>query len=609
MIFILAVVLIPALIVTQVAGSSGAGPDVQTWFHNTAVKNWTGTIADNQVRQSHLYEISVSSDQSTFFDSFVYETIPRNGHGKITTPGDPSSTTDEDDSITIEVPLNMSMAWSSFLYNADVEIKVKRLDGVPTLASDAIIRPSTLGYAITQGTGDIRIAVPYSSAGARFSVEFKDNAYSYQVNGTGDNVYYIQDEVPNGEGYVPEIPAGAPIVGTEPRDALLIFASPFENPEDVPSKLAANTYVVPQGQLSGLNTTTANTLYFEPGVYYSGSTSHANLSASVNWVYFAPGSYVKSAIEFNNESSLVMATGHGVLSGEQYLYQANTADGYKNEKSDDTSLRMWSGHVPSDRNQTFRLNGPTVNSPPFNSMDFKGDVNSLVMDAQDYKQVGAYYGQTDGLENYPCSHVRNVFYHSNDDTIKTYYSDVMVENITVWKGKTAPTIQFGWSSRNASNITVQNVDIIHSRYQTNGSHPSIIGANQIYQSAETDTRTGNMSNTLSDITFQHIRSEGISPSLLRVVPLANWEGITISDVWVEAFVDNATGMSTSYIPAWTDAAGQQMPIDRMVIKDVTTGEGRRPHSLISNGFGLTNGGIANIDVSPDYVVVGNVTII
>ena len=61
------------------------------------------------------------------------------------------------------------------------------------------------------------------------------------------------------------------------------------------------------------------------------------------------------------------ATGYGVLSGEQYVYQANIEAGYCNEQSNQNGLRMWSG-VSSDDQQTFILNGVTINAPPFNSM-------------------------------------------------------------------------------------------------------------------------------------------------------------------------------------------------------------------------------------------------
>lgn len=95
---------------------------------------------------------------------------------------------------------------------------------------------------------------------------------------------------------------------------------------------------------------------------------------------------------------------------------------------------MWSGVRSNDQMQTFIHNGVTINTSPFNSMDFTSDLITISTLVSDYKQVGVFFGQTDGLEDYPGSSVRDVFYHSNDDTIKKKnYSNVNIERITVWK--------------------------------------------------------------------------------------------------------------------------------------------------------------------------------
>ena len=65
----------------------------------------------------------------------------------------------------------------------------------------------------------------------------------------------------------------------------------------------------------------------------------------------------------------------------------------------------------------------------------------------DYKQVGAFFFQTDGPELYAGSTAHDVFYHTNDDTIKIYYSNVAVRRVVVWKGHNDPVIQMGWASK------------------------------------------------------------------------------------------------------------------------------------------------------------------
>lgn len=118
-----------------------------------------------------------------------------------------------------------------------------------------------------------------------------------------------------------------------------------------------------------------------------------------------------------------------MLSGGKYVYQANTAEAYQNIGSNGDSLRIWSGKSTSGEQQSFVLTGVTTNSPPFNSIDFTGDLSTISIMQTDYKQVGAYFGQTVGTTLYSGSSVSNTFYHSGDDTIKVYGSDITVQNV------------------------------------------------------------------------------------------------------------------------------------------------------------------------------------
>ena len=571
LVFLLLVPLVSLVQWTAALNSTVDNGKLKTWWHNTGEINTHTPVQDGNVRQSHMYSIQIGSEQTgPFYDSFTYETIPRNGQGDILIPGDPSSTTNNNDGVTIEPDVNITMAWSSFLYSDDVWVKITRFNfSSAANASSIIIRPTNLGYTVTTLGDDILIHVPYNSDshGTRFSVEFQDDLYEYHDSCGAGGCGYVQDSNPSGYSYISSYSSKNPIMSVEPQNALLIFASPFLDSSLVPDVNASSSYILYPGYVSDLSSITASTIVFTPGVYYFTGTSHANLSSSVNWVYFEAGAYVKGAVQFSTSNPTVKATGHGVLSGEQYVYQANPSQGYTNAGSNTCSLRMWSGISSSDVNQTLYLAGPTINSPPFNSMDFVGDVSSMNVQAWDYKQVGAFFGQTDGLENYPGSWIRDVFYHSNDDTIKTYYSNVVVERVIVWKATTAPTIQFGWAPRNLTNVTVDNIDIIHSRYSSNGSHPSVIGANQIYGVSESNTSTADLSCTISDVTFSNIRSEGISGNLFRIVPLTNIDNLVIQNVDIDAFSVLSDGIQASQLPFWTDAQGRRPSVSGFSVRD------------------------------------------
>lgn len=160
---------------------------LQTWWHSTGEYNTQTPVLNGNVRQSGNYSVQVStsdnpSDHSSYYNSFVYETIPRNGMGNIINPLQPTILSTKGDGITIEAAIGLTMAWTSFLYSEDVSVKISRLDGGNTSAGNVIIRPATLDYAKTEVNGDLYISVPYSSRGVRFSVEFTDNLYEFHSN-------------------------------------------------------------------------------------------------------------------------------------------------------------------------------------------------------------------------------------------------------------------------------------------------------------------------------------------------------------------------------------------------------------------------------------------
>ncbi|KAI0134661.1 dextranase precursor [Xylariales sp. AK1849] len=583
--------------------------NLQTWWHDNGEINYETPVNEGNVRQSHAYSVwakSTADSIDTYYDTFVYETIPRNGQGNIIIPGDPSSTTTADDAVTIEADVWITMGWTEFLYNSDTWVKITRRGDNPSTAANVVIRPTNLGLTVTDdGAGNVYILVPFRSQGIRFSVEFQDNLYSYHDSCATTTCDFVQDWHPDGPYYDPSFGDDNPVMSVEPHDALLIFASAFPSSDLVPDQSAPETYVVWPGSVPDLSAITNAVVYFTPGVYYMSATWHATLSSTVNWVYLAPGAYVKGAVQFTTSASTIKATGLGVLSGEQYVYQANTAENYTNVQSNGDSLRMWSGYSTYDQQQTFILTGVTTNSPPFNSIDFTGDLDTISIDQSDYKQVGAYFGQTDGTTLYQGSTVRDTFYHSGDDTIKTYGSYISVRDVVVWKGKTAPIIQFGWAARELHNITVDGLDVIHMKYSSNGSHPSIIGANQVYDVAETETDTADLSKWVSNLYFGNIRAEGIGGNLMRICPLANYYNITIENVSLESFSVRTNGIYESELPLFTDASGNTGAMTGFVIRNFTVG-GESISQAAGNYGPDAEGGL---NIAPEFLQSGGVTIV
>ncbi|CAO2653804.1 Nn.00g032150.m01.CDS01 [Neocucurbitaria sp. VM-36] len=526
-----------ATVLPRASNTTQCDSSLCTWWHNTGEINTSGRVSNGGVRQSRKYLVQVSkANGNTFSNSFVYESIPRNGNGRLYSPWDKlgSDTLDlsVDDGISIEPGNNINMAWSQFEYGRDVDVKILARDG-SALGSpaDVVIRPTSIRYTITSSSdGGIVIRVPKDSNGRKFSVEFKNDLYTYRSDGRN----YVDN--------------GGDVVGVEPRNALMIFASPFLPSNMVPSTASGNTKIIEPGPINQGDWGSSQVLYFPPGVYWMNSNrngdmpkygeNHIKLDQNTYWVHFAPGAYVKGAIEYTTQRDFY-ATGHGVLSGEHYVYMANPATYYQAVKSDYTSLRMWSHYNLSSNGQTWNCVGPTINAPPFNTMDFyhqpERDIPSVTTRISDYKQVGAFYFQTDGPQMYPNSVVSDVFYHANDDAIKAYYSGVSIKRLTVWKVHNDPIIQMGWKARQS----------LRYRRSETVVPSAIIGASPFYDEGQTIDPSKSISMSVSNVVC-----EGLCPALLRITPLQNYRDFKISNVaFPDGLQTNSIGTGRSIIPA------------------------------------------------------------
>jgi len=510
------------------------GTDFHTWWHASGVVNTQTRVDPESVRQSRRYSVQVrradAEPAAALADSFVYETIPRNGLGRLYSPWDaPGSDTlpaSVDDGVTaFESAAGVCMAWTQFLYAVAVEVKIVRRDGVSLgSTSNVVIRPTATRYELSATSdGGILIRVPADTNGRQFSVEFNDDLIEYRSDGRS----YVA--------------SGGSVVGREPRHALLVFASPFPHEREElvgefePLMTPENTTTMVPGPINNGDWGENAVLYFPPGVYWMNQAAsgakpkygenHLTLHPNTSWVHLAPGAYIKGALQYTSTAPSLQLTGHGVLSGEHYVYQANPTTYYQALKSDGDSLRMVS-HYTIAAGQTWHCRGPTIANPPFNTTDFFGDNHACSVRLADYKQVGSYYFQTDGPQLYPHSTASDIFLHVNDDGIKAYHSDVSVTRAIVWKGHNDPVVQMGWTSRDVSGVTIDHLHVIHSRYLKDemGVPSAIIGASPFYSTTGVDP-----SKAIS-LTITNLTSEGPSPALIRITPLQSYRSLQLKHV-------------------------------------------------------------------------------
>ena len=200
------------------------------------------------------------------------------------------------------------------------------------------------------------------------------------------------------------------------------------------------------------------------------------------------------------------------------------------------------------------------------------------MEVNNYQQVGGWYWQTDGLELYKGSSLRNSFLHSNDDVIKLYHSDVSVDNNVIWKVENGPVFQWGWGPRTISRIQVSNTDVIHNRmwwrWTKNhcifNSSPSIIDVDS--------TATADTTQEMTDVSFVNTNVEGMVNCVIRIYALEGMKRVTIDGLHVESWNKMSPEGHMNNFTAFTDPSGRPVTIGNQVrdhegllIKDYTVG--------------------------------------
>eukprot|EP00392_Amoebophrya_sp_AT5.2_P004427 g4435.t1 len=504
--------------------------------------------------------------------AMVYESVPRGGKGNSKLPwqwfGEKACTGYHCDGID-EKTEGQSMAWTQIVYRKKVKVRVKPKKGVGDArslseirhADDCDVLPSRLSSSykkrIVAGSF-LEIEIPFDKDGRRISVECKAEMLEWRLEKQNTH----GTEATGNPGYDPKNP---PVVGRQPKHALLLFLSP-----PLPERLdpfheksgikhpKSRIHIMPPGPISAKylsdleDDPAKQVVYFPPGLYWMSTNAqnaankrgefHLRLGKYHRWVHFALGAFVKSAVEYTtlgegdepNRHEL-LATGFGVLSGSEYVYCANVDKYYTGVKSDWSSLRLWwhrsheNGWMKNagdgKKRATWTLYGVTAADPPFNSHDMYIEPKISV---NDYKQVGAFFYQTDGLYLYDDGVIKNSFLHANDDGLKTYYSQLQFENIQMWKGPNDPVFQLGWYPRNIRNIHATKIDILHTRYnEGNGLPAAIFGASMCYKT-DCDWKDDN---AVEDFVVQDLICDDVCPALFHVItPLQHYRGIKFEDV-------------------------------------------------------------------------------
>ncbi|WP_165496215.1 glucodextranase DOMON-like domain-containing protein [Alloscardovia theropitheci] len=529
-----------------------------TWdYGSQATKNDVSEIADDQVRESPHYSVQVrNTDSFWWHNSFTYLSIPRNGKEKPLYNNSAKCQSEErelprcfyKDGAEFAYENGFNMSWSSFVYSHDVWVKVSLDTGEKiSSANDVTIRPKSLNFEkkyVNEHT--IAVKVPYSAAGYRFSVDFEPEQTPVFMATNGTDPISWKSTRPDVR-Y--RIETNKWYVETEPRHSMMIFAQPEVRntngeEENIPRGDSPNMKKLEAGEFPKDIPDDVEIIYLKSGVHWMGAHRHAefkdNMGKNVRWIYFEPGAFLKGGLFFNNGQRNYKVTGYGVLSGEQYVYEASTKNNFDRRDEDKEpdgchgtcvkALRFTS----TNEQQKLILQGVTLKEPAYHSFVVYGNEDSFEAKIRNYQQVGAWYWQSDGVELYKKFDMQHVFFHANDDVIKIYHPDAVVKDAVIWKNENGPVVQWGWTGRDISNVTVEDINVIHSRMDMGWASNTCVlnSAGDLYPG---DTSSPSPRFLVENITFKNFHIEGALNCAMRIDNQRSMKNVKIDGFYVEAF--------------------------------------------------------------------------
>lgn len=211
---------------------------------------------------------------------------------------------------------------------------------------------------------------------------------------------------------------------------LFIFANPLET--NIPSPKDSNV------------------VYFADGVHEIGEKYKIPVGKTV---YLSGGAYVKGQF-FSDNGQNIIIKGRGILSGEQF--EARTADHMINLKN---------------ANNTTIEGISIIHAPRY--MIVTGGSHQVI---RNVKMMGWWFS-TDGTSTGENSVIENCFFKVNDDAIKLYNSNTVVQNNVIWQMENGAPFMISWNGSNDfGNIVVKNNEIIRVEHHWDNENLAVICA-------------------------------------------------------------------------------------------------------------------------------------
>ena len=394
--------------------------------------------------------------------------------------------------------------WTTFETGGSVTVRVKLLSGAFTTC---VIRPTRFGITATKiGSNIAEFTV---QPGQKVSVEFDTAIKASCFTGP---------------------PYGLPCI----KDMMMVFADPLKLVSATNGIPASDFYYVAPGTNQTTETVTGATppsagkstlgncsgkkvVVFQAGVHDIG---YWQVPTNINQIHFEAGAVVFGAVDVipqgytpydtntinsvwrDNWSSQKLrssfkVTGPGVLSGSRLPWHLKKDFTY-------TSNDDWWAHVKLLQLAVTNITveDVTLVSSPHWVLSFINDDDARTKGTLDnFKMVGAWTYNNDGVPNPSgsTSIIKNAFIHADDDALKIYNNDSRITNCVIWQSNNGASIQFGWFPKTVSNVTVNDIDVIH--------FENWYGVNQVNRAVISYANAGG-SGTISNIRFNNFNIEG-----------------------------------------------------------------------------------------------------
>lgn len=267
------------------------------------------------------------------------------------------------------------------------------------------------------------------------------------------------------------------------KHGFLIFANPLEN--DVPTA-TKSWAVLSNAKQTDLSNLPANitSIKFQAGVHHIGVYKVPN---TIKNIYLEDGSWVYGAFVMDGaDKSNVKIYGRGVISGAELNFRESHQIEALNGANNIT------------------VQGITITDFSFFAIRLLGKNNFI----QWSKIVGGWIWNCDGIAAWEGSVIKNCFIWANDDNLKIYEDNIVVEDIVCWQLSNGAIFQLNWGSMKAKNCVIRNVDIVRAEWHDDRANNGILSC-----------RTAGGAN--SNFVFENIRTDNPVAFIFRLSPQGN----------------------------------------------------------------------------------------